>query len=185
MKRHYQSKTFGSIRAAGDWQRVVEGKATAADVVDQKTAKRTTLAKACAWMIEGNHAGQGSHARNLVSKLRYWQGSRFATWSLPAIHDWDLIEWRRDVLDEDQAEDGEPVGPDAECSAQTVIHRLHALSKLIQTWSRAHKIVPRGGKFRVIAKPSGSSRALASSVPVIFRDQLTDPAPLRPHHFRG
>ena len=41
----YQSKTFGSVRAAKDWQRVVEGKATAEEVVDQKTAKRTTLAK--------------------------------------------------------------------------------------------------------------------------------------------
>lgn len=53
----YQSKTFGSIRVAEGWQRVVEGKATAEEVVDQKTAKRTTLAKACAWMIDGNHTG--------------------------------------------------------------------------------------------------------------------------------
>jgi hypothetical protein len=83
----YQSKTFGSIREAETWQRVVEGKATAEEVVDQKTAKRTTLAKVCAWMIEGNHAGHDSHAKNVVSKLRYWQESRFATWSLPAIHD--------------------------------------------------------------------------------------------------
>ena len=40
----YQSKTFGSIREAETWQRVVEGKATAEEIVDQKTAKRTTLA---------------------------------------------------------------------------------------------------------------------------------------------
>jgi hypothetical protein len=43
-----QSKIFGSIRAAEDRPRVVEGKATAEEVVDQKTAKRTTLARACA-----------------------------------------------------------------------------------------------------------------------------------------
>jgi hypothetical protein len=60
----YQSKTFGSARAAEDWQRAVEGRTTAEEVVDQKTAKRTTLAKAYAWMIEGNHAGHGSHAKN-------------------------------------------------------------------------------------------------------------------------
>jgi hypothetical protein len=42
----YQLRTFGSIRAAEDWQRVVEGRATAEEIVDQKTAKRTTLAKA-------------------------------------------------------------------------------------------------------------------------------------------
>ena len=43
------------------------------------------------------------------------------------------------MLDEDNAEDGEPTGPEAECGPQTVIHRLNALSKLIQTWARAHK----------------------------------------------
>jgi hypothetical protein len=88
----YQSKTFGSVRAAADWQRVVEGKATAEEFLDQKTAKRTSLAKACAWMIAGNHVGQGANAKNMVSKLRHWQESRFANWSLPAIHDWDLID---------------------------------------------------------------------------------------------
>jgi hypothetical protein len=90
----YQSKTFGSIRAAEDWQRVAEGKATAEEFVDQKTARRTTLAKACTWMIDGNHAGAGTNAKNIVSKLRYWQESRFASWALPAIHDWDLIRER-------------------------------------------------------------------------------------------
>jgi hypothetical protein len=56
-------------------------------------------------MIDGNHAGHDANVKNVISKLRYWQSSRFATWSLPAIHDWDLIEWRGDVLDEDLAED--------------------------------------------------------------------------------
>jgi hypothetical protein len=36
----YQSKPFGSVRAAENWQRVVEGKATAEELVDQKTARR-------------------------------------------------------------------------------------------------------------------------------------------------
>ncbi|MDQ7250575.1 site-specific integrase [Dongia sedimenti] len=158
----YQSKTFGSIRAAEDWQRVVEGKATAEEIVDQKTAKRTTLAKACAWMIGGNHVGLGANAKNTVSKLRYWQESRFANWSLPAIHDWDLIEWRRDVLDEDQAEDGATAGPDALCSPQTVIHRLNTLSKLIQTWGRAHQIVMVNPVSRGVrpSRPDGRTRRL-------------------------
>jgi len=115
--------------------------------------KRTTLAKA--WLDDRrNHVGQGANAKNMVSKLRYWQESRFATWALPAIHDWDLIEWRRDVLDEDQAEDREPLGPDAECSAQTVIHRLNALSKLIQIWSRAHRIVLSTQSHGACARPN-------------------------------
>jgi hypothetical protein len=42
--------------------------------------------------------------------------------------------------DEDDAEDGETYGPEAECGPQTVIHRFNALSKLIQTWARAHKV---------------------------------------------
>jgi len=53
----YQSKTFDSMRAAEGWHCVVEGNVTAEDFVDQKTAKATTLAEACAWMIDGNHAG--------------------------------------------------------------------------------------------------------------------------------
>ena len=86
---------------------MVEGKATAEEFADQKKAKRTTLAMACAWMIAGNYASQSANAKNLASKFRYWQRSRFANWALPSIHDWDLIEWRRQVLDEDQAEEGE------------------------------------------------------------------------------
>jgi len=96
----YQSKTFGSLRAAEDWQRIVEGKATAEEFIDQKTVQRTTLARACSWMIEGNHAGSGANAKNanaknIVSKLRYWQKSPFASWVLPAIHDfWCYTRYR-------------------------------------------------------------------------------------------
>jgi hypothetical protein len=36
----YQSKTFGSMHAAEGWQRVVEGKVTAEEFVDQKTPRR-------------------------------------------------------------------------------------------------------------------------------------------------
>jgi hypothetical protein len=43
-----------------------------------------------------------------------------------------LIEWRREVTDEDNADDGEIVGPDVECGPQSAIHRLNALSKLFQ-----------------------------------------------------
>src|SRR3546814_18154947 len=56
------------------------------------------------------------------------------------ISDWSSDVCSSDLLDEDNAEDGEPTGPDAECSPQTVIHRLNALSKLLQTWARAHKV---------------------------------------------
>jgi integrase len=158
----YQSKTFETLREAQEWQRVVEGKVTGEEFVDSGRARTTTLAAACDWMLDGKLYGNNSDAKNVAAKLRYWKRSRFADWSLVSLHDWDLIEWRRSVLDEDRAEDGAPAGPNAECGPQTVIHRLNALSKLIQTWSRAHK-VPLDNPVRPgvrPAKPSGRDRRL-------------------------
>ena len=66
------------------------------------------------------------------SQLSVVSGPRFEPCDLVSIFDWDLIEWRREVLDEDDADDGEVVGPNAECGPQTTIHRLSALSKLFQ-----------------------------------------------------
>ena len=139
-KGHSVTKTFETLRAAQEWQRLMDGKLTGDEFVDLKAARKATLAQACAWMLEGRRFGNKPDAKNFASKMRYWQQSDFATWALSAIHDWDLIEWRRAVLDEDNAEDGEACGPEAECGAQTVIHRLNALSRLIQTWARAHKV---------------------------------------------
>jgi integrase len=135
----YQSKTFEKLSEAQQWQRIMEGKVTGEELVDRKRARSTTLVQACNWMLDGKRVGNNPDAKNVSAKLRYWKESKFAIWSLASIHDWDLIEWRRDVLDEDNAEDGELCGPAAECGPQTVIHRLNALSKLIQTWARAHK----------------------------------------------
>jgi integrase len=135
----YQSKTFEKLSEARQWQRIMEGKVTGEELVDRKRARSTTLVQACNWMLYGKRVGNNPNAKNVSAKLRYWKASKFATWSLASIHDWDLIEWRRDVLDEDHADDGELCGPAAECGPQTVIHRLNALSKLIQTWARAHK----------------------------------------------
>jgi integrase len=159
----YQTKTFERLSEAQEWQRIMEGKVTGEELVDLKRARSTTLAQACDWMLDGERTGNNPDARNVAAKLRYWKDSKFATWSLFSVHDWDLIEWRRDVLDEDNAEDGEACGPAAECGAQTVIHRLNALSKLIQTWARAHKIpVENPVKAGVRpGKPDGRDRRLA------------------------
>ncbi len=159
----YQTKTFETLREAQQWRRIMEGKVSGDEFVDLKLARATTLAQACEWMLEGKLYGNNPDAKNMVAKLRYWRGSKFADWSLLSIHDWDLIEWRREVLDEDNAEDGEPCGPDAECAPQTVIHRLNGLSKLIQFWSRAHKVpidnpVKPGVRPR---KPDGRDRRVS------------------------
>jgi len=161
-KGHYQTKTFETLREAQDWQRITEGKVTGEEYVDLKAARAATLAQACEWMLEGKRAGNNADAKNVASKLRYWQESKFASWSLTAIQEWDLIEWRREVLDEDGADDEQPFGPEAECGPQTVIHRLNALSKLVQTWARAHK-VPLGNPVKPgvrPAKPRGRERRL-------------------------
>ncbi|HTV27643.1 MAG TPA: site-specific integrase [Xanthobacteraceae bacterium] len=158
----YQSKTFESLRAAQEWQRVVEGKVTGDEFVDTRQARTTTIATACDWMLDGRFYGNNPDAKNVAAKLRYWKQSKFADWSLASLYDWDLIEWRREVLDEDGAEDGAPCGPDAECGPQTVIHRLNTLSKLIQTWARANK-VPLDNPVRPgvrPAKPEGRDRRL-------------------------
>lgn len=136
----YQSKTFETLREAKEWRRIVEGKVTGDEFIDLRRARMTTLAQACDWMLDGKLYGNRPDAKNVAAKLRYWKTSKFADWSLISLHDWDLIELRRETLDEDNAEDGETSGPQAECGPQTVIHRLNALSKLIQTWSRAHKV---------------------------------------------
>jgi len=136
----YQTKTFETLKDAREWQRIIEGKVTGEDFVDQKISRGTTLAQACDWMIGNNLTGSGPNAKNLASKLNYWKSSKFGSWSLVSIHDWDLIEWRREVLDEANAKDGELCGPAADGGPHTAIHRLNALSKLIQTWARAHRV---------------------------------------------
>lgn len=159
----YQSKTFEKLSEAQEWQRVMEGKVTGDELVDLKRARSTTLAQACDWMLDGKRVGNNPDARNVSAKLRYWKESKFADWSLASIRDWDLIEWRREVLDEDNAEEGESCGPSAECGAQTIIHRLNALSKLMQIWARAHKIPLENPVKPGVrpGKPSGRDRRLA------------------------
>jgi hypothetical protein len=88
----YETKTFETLREAQDWQRVVEGKVTGEELVDRKLARGTTLAQACEWMLEGGRVGNRADAKNVSAKLRYWQASKFSSWALASIHDWDLIE---------------------------------------------------------------------------------------------
>lgn len=155
------SKTFETLEEAQTWRNIIVGKISGDEYVDRRIASKTTLAEACDWYLE-NRLGTKPNAKNVKSKLAYWKSSPLSGWALSAIHDWDLIEWRRDVLDEDNAEDGDSVGPDAEVGAQAVIHRLDALSRVFQEWSRAHQVfldnpVKRGVRP---SKPHGRDRRL-------------------------
>lgn len=140
------SHTCESRREAEDWARVAEGKVTGGEVIERKAV--ASLGEACAWMLD--HIGDRPNARNLRVKLGYWERSEFASWSLSAIHSWDLVLWRNKVL------------ASGECGAQTIIHRMNALSKLVQTWSEAHKISLENPVKRKVrpGKPDGRNRRL-------------------------
>ncbi|MBI5162713.1 MAG: site-specific integrase [Magnetospirillum sp.] len=125
-----ETKTFETKSAAEEWARIIEGKVTGDEFQDRSLARDTTLSQACQWLA--NTMPDTPDAKNKRSKLRYWQESEFATWSLLSLRPADLIGWRREVLDEDGG------GDEADCSAQTVIHRLNVLSQVYKRWSLAH-----------------------------------------------
>jgi len=79
-------------------------------------------------------------AKGKQTQIDYWTASKFADWSLVTLHPWDLIDWRREVLDEDNAEDGGQIGPEAIFGAQTCVHRLNLISHLYSQWSLIHRI---------------------------------------------
>lgn len=121
---------------------------------DRSLARDTTLSQACQWLAE--NLSDTPDAKNKKAKLRYWQSTKFATWSLVSLLPGELIAWRRDVLDEDGG------GEEAECSAQTVVHRLNVLSQVYKLWSLAHNLRidnPVIGEVRP-GLPSGRSRRL-------------------------
>src|SRR3954462_8889621 len=99
-------KTFETRKAAEEWSQITEGRVVGEEYIDRRVVKRTSLADACAWMLD-SQIPNTPNAKNLRAKLAYWQTSEFANWSLDSIHDWTLIEWRRRILDED-SEDPEP-----------------------------------------------------------------------------
>lgn len=134
-----QTKTFETRRAAEDWARILEGKVSGDDFVDHGRARDTTLPQALDW-YEGVIVPKTPRSSKVkLSLIAYWRKSRFADWSLVSLHPWDLLEWRREVLDEDSAEDGVQVGPDAEFGIQSCIHRLNVISHLYGQWSLIHK----------------------------------------------
>jgi hypothetical protein len=90
----YKSETFETLREAQHWRRVTDGQVSGDIVVDTRTEKHTTLGQACDWMLVGSRAGNNANAKNVKAKLRYWKRTAFSTWSMAAVHDWDLIEWR-------------------------------------------------------------------------------------------
>lgn len=140
------TKTHETFEAAQRWALELEGKVVGDEYQDRKQARGTTLSKACEWYADlvapkganGKRRGATPDAKNKAAKAGYWQRSEFADWSLVSLRPADLIRWRRTVLDEDSAEDGESVGPEAEVGPQTVVHRLNTLSQIYKRWALTH-----------------------------------------------
>lgn len=149
-----QTKTFEKLADAEEWARIIEGKVSGDEFQDRRTARDTTLSQACAWYASAIQ--ETPDAKNKRSRIRYWQGSDFASWSLLSLRPADLINWRRDVLDEDGG------GEDAECSAQTVIHRLNTLSQVYKKWALAHDQIINNPVVEGVRpkKPEGRDRRL-------------------------
>ena len=161
-----ETKTFEARREAEDWARIIEGKVTGEDLVDHKKARDTSLARALEWYEKIILPKTPRSAKGKQTQVNYWKASKFADWSLVALHPWDLIDWRREVLDEDNADDGEQVGPDAEFGPQTCVHRLNLISHLYGQWSLIHRVPLDNPVVRGV-RPSldnGRDRRLDSSL---------------------
>jgi integrase len=135
-----ETETFETRREAEDWARVMEGKVTGEEFVDRSEARNTTLSDALEWYEKTIVPKKPRSAKGKLTQITYWKASRFASWALVSVHPWDLIDWRREALDEDNAEDGERFGPEAEFGAQTCVHRLNLISHLYGQWSLSHRV---------------------------------------------
>jgi Site-specific recombinase XerD len=134
------SKTFETRREAADWARVQEGRILGNEFCDRGLAERTSLADAIAWYRDHGVDHSQADAKNKLSKLKTWESSEFAHWALVSIHAWDLIEWRKRVLDDAHSKRKGMPGPAANVKPGTVVHRLNVLSDIYTKWSHAHRV---------------------------------------------
>lgn len=132
------TRTFEGLAEAQKWARIEEGRISGDEYIDRRVSRTTSLAEAIELYEREGMDGSRPHAKNIRSKLKYWREMEYARWSIVKLRPSDLLVWRRAVLDEDAAEDGELRGPNAECSAQTVVHRLNTLSQVYKHW-RLHR----------------------------------------------
>lgn len=179
-------ETFTRHEDALRWKLLQDSRLTGEDFEVEEFSKearcKTPLREVLLWRMDqiaprddnGLRRPRFPDAKNQVAKCRYWlddwadspeeREHDFALSTMNKIKSRDLIAWRRFVLDEDNAEDGETVGPDAKCSAQTVIHRLNALAQVYKKWIIEHDLGkllenPVGERVRPPA-PAGRERRL-------------------------
>jgi integrase len=155
-----QTRTFKTRRAAEDWATQIEGRASNGDLPIQRPSA-TTLEVAIEWLLDRvaprdpnqpqKRRGPTQHARNQVVYGNYWLKEPIAKSFLHTISKADLIEWRREALDEDNRDPGEFTGPNAEFGRQAAIHRLNFLSLVFNQWvdlKKAQLVNPVGRGVR-------------------------------------
>lgn len=135
-----ETKTFESRREAEHWARVTEGKVAGNEFVDYSKAQETTLTHALEWYEKNVVPQTPRSAKVKRSNVAYWRASKFADWALVSIQPWDLLDWRREVLDEDNADDDRLIGPAAQFGEQTCVHKLNTISHVYGQWSLIHRV---------------------------------------------
>src|SRR5215469_6300800 len=83
-----ETRTFDTRREAEEWARLVEGKITGEEFVEQGKARDTTLSQALDWykMVVVPRTPRSEKVK--LSQVTYWKGSKFASWSILSIRPW-------------------------------------------------------------------------------------------------
>jgi integrase len=138
------AKTFETWGEAKDYADVMEGKVVGGEYVGPNVASATTFADALDWYERIVIPRKPRSAKNKRTYLKLWRASRFASWKMSAIMPWDLLDWRIEVLDEENAQENDdgstPIGPKAQFGVQQCWHYLQLVSHLFNQWAFAHKV---------------------------------------------
>ena len=170
-----------TLEGAIAWRDQAEKAITGEGYIDTSLPARTTLKEACEWAINRLKGvppnKRKANDKNLLSKWLWWaEESPFRGQKLNKITDRALIRWRTKLLNEDAGDDvADSLAGEEEANliegrkvgAQTVIHRLNALSRLFDDWRIANDLAPEQlpnpvGKRVRPKKPGGRTRRLVA-----------------------
>jgi integrase len=169
---------FESLEEAIKWRDEIEQLADGTYRPDFSGPQNALLKNVCEWAVNKVNGPPypSDHIKNKCSHWRWWRDkSPFRDMALSSIKDVKLINWRQKVMIDDVGDDeADAAAAAAEVkkleggmppSAQTVIHRLNALSDLYQQWRIEHEMPtealhnPVGPKVRP-KKDKGRNRRL-------------------------
>ena len=92
------TETKESYDEAKRWADIQEGKVVGDEYVDRSAARALNVKEACEWFMDriapintktGKRMPKSPHAKNQLSKLKYWVGSDFVSWSIVSVKPWD------------------------------------------------------------------------------------------------